>query len=263
MPRFAANLSMMFNEVDFLDRFAEARSCGFHAVEYLFPYAYEPGQLAARLQENGLEQVLFNLPPGDWEKGERGMAAIPGREEEFRKTVATALAYARALNCPRLHAMAGTVPAGVAMEKCEATYVANLKYAAAEAAKANIAILLEPLNPTDFKGYFLSSVEQARDIIDKVGADNLRVQYDIYHQQMAHGAIARTLRENFDFIPHIQIAGVPGRHEPSEGQEINFTYLFALIDELGFDGWIGCEYRPRAGTKEGLGWAGAYGVKAG
>ncbi|HEY1722321.1 MAG TPA: 2-oxo-tetronate isomerase [Magnetospirillaceae bacterium] len=260
MVKLAANLSMLFNEVDFLERFGAAAKAGFKAAEYLFPYAYEAKDLAARLQANGMEQVLFNMFPGNWDKGERGISALPGREDEFRKSVDQALTYAAALKCPKVHVMAGIVPAGIDKARCEATYIENLKFATKTAASAGVLLVLEPLNPTDFAGYFLSSVPQAKGIIDAVGAPNLKVQFDIYHQQMAHGSIASTLKAHFASVGHVQIAGVPGRHEPDEGQEINTRYLFGLLDELGYDGWVGCEYRPRAGTVAGLGWTKAWGI---
>jgi len=260
MVKLAANLTMLFNEVDFLERFAAAHRAGFDAVEYMFPYAYEQKELAARLDGNGLKQVLFNISPGNWDKGERGMAALPGREDEFKKTVDQALSYAAALKCPRVHVMSGIAPAGMEKSRCEAVWVENLKFAAKAAASAGITLVLEPLNMTDFPGYFLTSAPQAKGLIDAVGAPNLKIQFDIYHQQMAHGAIAATLRAHYAFVDHVQIAGSPGRHEPDETQEINTRYLFGVLDELGFGGWVGCEYRPRAGTIPGLGWTRAWGI---
>ncbi len=260
MVKLAANLSMLFNEVEFPARFEAAARAGFRAVEYLFPYAYDAKDLAARLAGNGLEQVLFNGPPGDWDKGERGIAALPGREDEFKASIDKALAYAAALKCPKLHVMAGIVPAGADKARHEATYVENLKHAARAAAGAGVLLVLEPLNPIDFPGYFLSSVPQAKGIIDAVGASNLKVQFDIYHQQMAHGAIVPTLRTHFALVGHVQIAGVPGRHEPNEDQEINTRFVFGQLDALGYDGWVGCEYRPRAGTVPGLGWTREWGI---
>ncbi len=260
MPKLAANLSMLFTEVDFKERFAAAARAGFRAVEYLFPYAYDAKDLAARLADNGLEQVLFNLYPGDWDKGERGMAALPGREDEFRKTVDQAIAYARALRCPRIHSMAGIVPAGVEVARCEAVYVKNLDFAARQAASAGLILVIEPLNPVDAPNYFLNNVPQARRIIDSVRAKNLLIQYDMYHQQMSGGSIVSTLRANFPLVGHVQIAGVPGRNEPDATQEVNYDYVFRALDEVGYTGWVGCEYRPRAGTSAGLGWAKAYGI---
>jgi hydroxypyruvate isomerase len=260
MVKLAANLSMLFNEMDFLERFAAAAKAGFGAVEYLFPYPYDAKDVAARLAGNGLQQALFNMPPGDWDKGERGISALPGREDEFKKGVDRALSYAAALKCPKVHVMAGVVPAGADKARYEATYIENLKFATKAAASAGVLLVLEPLNLVDFPGYLLTSTPQAKGIIDAVGAPNLKVQFDIYHQQMAHGAIAPTLKTYFAQVGHVQIAGVPGRHEPNEGQEINTRYLFGLLDELGYDGWIGCEYRPRAGTLAGLGWTREWGV---
>ncbi|MEA2781393.1 MAG: 2-dehydrotetronate isomerase [Rhodospirillaceae bacterium] len=263
MPKFAANLSLMFNEMEFLDRFAAARRAGFSAVEYLFPYAYDARILAERLKANGLQQVLFNGPPGDWEGGDRGMAALPGREAEFSRGLGQALAYAETLGCPRIHVMAGIPAPAADLSRCESVYVDNLRHAAAASASAGVAVMIEPLNPTDFPGYFLNSPRQARRIIEAVGAHNLRLQYDFYHQQMAHGALSETFRAHLDIIGHVQIAGVPGRHEPDESQEISFPYILTLLDASGYDGWVGCEYRPRAGTEAGLAWARKYGVAAG
>lgn len=262
MVKLAANLTMLFNEVDFLARFDAAAKAGFSAVEYLFPYAYEAKELAARLASNGLQQVLFNVPPGNWEKGERGMAILPGREDEFKQSLDQALSYAATLSCPRVHIMSGVVPAGIERARCEATLLTNLQFATQAAASAGVTLVLEPLNTINFPGYFLTSVPQAKGLIEAVGAANLKIQFDIYHQQMAHGAIAATLRGHFPQVGHVQIAGVPNRHEPDEGQEINTRYLFGVLDELGYDGWVGCEYRPRAGTLAGLGWTKAWGIVA-
>jgi hydroxypyruvate isomerase len=260
MPSFAANLSLMFPELAFLDRFGAAARAGFKAVEYLFPYAYPPDLLASRLSEAGLTQALFNLPPGDWDAGERGTAALPGREAEFRAGLDSALAYAKALRCRRLHAMAGIVPEGADPAECEAVYVRNLRFAATAAAAAGVAILIEPINTRDMPGYFLTRTAQARRVIEAVGADNLFLQYDLYHAQISEGFLSETLRANRDIIRHVQIAGVPGRHEPDDRQEINYPFLFALLDSLGYDGWVGCEYRPRGDTLDGLRWAVPYGV---
>jgi hydroxypyruvate isomerase len=261
MPRFAANLSMMFNEHDFLDRFAAARKCGFAAVEYLFPYAHPKAELAQRLQDEGLQQVLFNAPPGDWDRGERGLAGLPGREAEFRKSLETALEYATALQCPRIHVMSGLVPAEADRNRHRDTAIGNLRWAAPLAREAGVELLLEPLNAVDFPGYLIGSVEAALEVIAG-GGDNLFLQYDVYHLQMSQGRLALTFRDRFESIRHIQIAGVPGRHEPDAGQEINYPTLFALIDASGYPGWIGCEYRPRAATAAGLGWARNWGIHA-
>jgi len=263
MPKLAANLSLMYPEIDFLDRFEAAAGHGFKAVEYLFPYAYPGDELARRLKRHGLQQALFNFPPGNWEAGERGIAALPGREAEFRDGLAKALDYARLLGCPRLHCMAGIVPAGADRAACEATYRANLQAAAEAAAGAGVTLLIEPLNKRDFPGYFLNRNDQAVGILTAIGHPRLKLQYDAYHTQMSEGSLAETLRQNFARVGHIQIAGVPGRNEPDGRQEINYAFLLGLIDELGYDGWVGCEYRPRAGTEAGLAWAAPYGIKAG
>lgn len=260
--RLAANVSWLFTEVEFLARFGAAAQHGFRAVEMLFPYEYDAGELAAQLQAHRLEQVLFNFPPGAWDKGERGMAALPGREEEFRLSVETGLAYAAALECPRVHVMAGNPPAGADLARCEELFIENLRYAAAHAAPAGVTLCLEPLNATDFPDYFLKSVAQAARIVELTGAPNVKIQYDVYHQQMSRGALIQTLRDNIAAIGHIQIAGVPGRNEPDGEQEINFPRVFAALEEAGYAGWVGCEYRPRNGTAAGLGWAQPFGITA-
>ena len=258
MPRFAANLSMLFNEHDFLDRFAAARKCGFTAVEFLFPYDFPKKEIAARLAGAGLEQVLFNVAQGDWGKGERGIGGIPGREDEFREAVEIGLDYAAVLDCPRLHVMAGLIKDGADAR----TFAANLAWASPLAKQAGVALLLEPLNAVDFPGYLNGSVSTALEIIAASGADNVFLQYDAYHLQMMQGRLLQTFREHQPMIRHVQIAGVPGRNEPDSTQEINFPSLFALMDQLGYEGWIGCEYRPRGKTTEGLGWAAPWGIKA-
>ncbi|UEM02073.1 hydroxypyruvate isomerase [Skermanella rosea] len=261
MPKFAANLSMMFQEHDFLDRFGAAAKCGFRGVEYLFPYEWPAADIKRALDDAGLEQVLFNMPPGDWAGGERGMAAIPGREAEFAETVEKAIEYARVLDCPRLHAMAGIVHAGIDREEAEAVYVSNLRHAADAAARHGITLLAEPINSRDMPGYFLNTSTAGRKIMAAVSRPNLKLQFDIYHTQIMEGDLAERLRQNLEAIGHIQIAGTPGRHEPNIG-EINYPFLFNLIDEIGYTGWIGCEYRPRAETRAGLGWAKEYGITA-
>lgn len=253
MPRFAANLSMLFTELPFLQRFAAAAQAGFSAVEFLFPYEYRPEEIAAELQTHRLQNVLFNLPPGDWAAGERGMSSIPGREAEFREGVAHALAYAQALGTPRLHVMAGLLPADADPVLHRRTYVENLRHACTEAQRHGITLLIEPINTRDIPGYFLNTQEQAHAIREEVGAPNLKVQMDLYHVQIAEGDIATKMRRYLPHVGHMQIAGVPGRHEPDIG-EINYAYLFRLMDELGYEGWVGCEYRPAKGTVEGLGW---------
>ncbi|RFC75152.1 2-oxo-tetronate isomerase [Streptomyces sp. AcE210] len=255
MPRFAANLSTLYPEHDFPDRFAAAAADGFEAVEYLFPYAYEATELRRRLDAHGLRQVLFNAPPGDWDAGERGIAALPGREAEVRDGVGRALEYAAALDCPRVHMMAGLVPQGADPAPYRATYLSNLAYAAEQAAAAGVDILIEPINGRDMPGYFLSHQADAHAVVQEVGAPNLKVQLDLYHCQIVEGDLTATLRRDLPTgrVAHLQIAGVPDRHEPDAG-ELNLRHLMSVVDELGFDGWIGCEYFPKAGTSEGLGW---------
>jgi 2-dehydrotetronate isomerase len=260
MPRFAANLSMMFPEIPFLERFAAARKAGFTGVEFLFPYTFAKADILARRKEAGLAQILFNTPPGDWEAGERGFAALPRKRDAFRRTFEQALDYAVALENPRIHVMAGIPAADDDLEACAACFVENLSWAASLAGPQTITLLIEPLNPVDMPGYFLKSADQAAEILKRVGAPNVKLQYDLYHQQMSRGAVAETLRKHLGIIGHIQVAGVPGRNEPDAGQELNVSYLFKLIDELGYDGWIGCEYRPRNGTDAGLTWLRPYGI---
>lgn len=257
MPRFAANLSMMYQEHGFLDRFAAAASDGFQAVEYLFPFEHPAAEIRRRLDDNGLTQVLFNAPPGNWAAGERGTAALPGRETEFRTGFAQALEYAAVLGNERVHVMAGIVASDADAARCRAVYLENLAYAAASAAKHGLTVLIEPINTRDMPGYFLSRQDDAHAICAQVGAANLRVQFDCYHCQIMEGDLAVKLKRDMAGIGHIQIAGVPERHEPDLG-EVNYPYLFDVIDGLGYDGWIGCEYRPRAGTSAGLGWARPY-----
>ena len=259
MPRFAANLSMLYNEHTFLDRFAAAAADGFSAVEFLFPYAFTAPDLAARLADHGLTQVLFNGPPGNWEQGERGTACLPGREDEFRRGIAQALQYAAALHCPRVHVMAGLAPAGVEHAALQATYLSNLAWAAAQAAPQGIDVLIEPINTRDIPGFFLNRQDQAHALLAAVGAPNLKVQMDLYHCQIVEGDLAKKLERYLPTgaVGHLQMAGVPERHEPDVG-EINHPYLFDLIDRLGYTGWIGAEYRPRitapGGTSAGLAW---------
>jgi len=252
MPRFAANLTTLFTELPFLDRFAAAAAAGFEAVECLWPYEWPAGEIAARLQAHGLRQVLFNLSPGD-ARGDRGMACHPGREAEFMASLEQALAYARALGCPRLHVMAGLCPAGVPRAALGRTFVTNLRHAAERAAAAGVKLLVEPLNAIDNPGYFLTTIEEGLALVEAVGPDKLGLQFDIYHRQMTAGDVARALEAALPYIGHIQIADVPGRHEPGTG-EINWHFLLAHLDRIGYRGWVGCEYRPRAGTREGLGW---------
>jgi hydroxypyruvate isomerase len=253
MPRFAANLSLLFNELGFLDRFAAARSAGFDAVEFLFPYVFEAEQIAGRLQRYGLELVLHNFPAGDWNAGERGFACDPRRIGEFQDSVELALEYAQELGVKRLHCLAGKLPPNVPHERAHATFVDNLRFAAAALLPHDIQLLIEPINDRDMPGYFLTHTAQAVDVIRDAGAPNLFLQYDIYHMQRMEGDLAHTLRERLPLIRHIQLADVPGRHEPGTG-EINFPFLFRLLDELGYDGWVGCEYIPLGDTVEGLAW---------
>jgi hydroxypyruvate isomerase len=253
MPKFAANLSMMFTEVPFAERFAAAARAGFKGVEFLFPYELTPADAAARLRGNGLENALFNMPPGNFAAGERGIASLPGREAEFRAGVTKALEYAQALGTPVLHAMAGLLPAGADRARYRAVYVENLRFAAAEMAKHGLMLVIEPINTRDIPGYFLNTQAEAHAIREEIGAPNLKVQMDLYHAQIVEGDLAVKLKKYMANVGHIQIASVPDRHEPDEG-EVNYPYLFALIDELGYAGWIGCEYRPRGRTEDGLAW---------
>lgn len=262
MIRLAANLSMLFQEYDFLDRFGAAAEAGFRGVEYLFPYAYSADVLASALREAGLEQVLFNLPPGNWEAGERGLASLPGREREFRESVAEALRYADALDCPRIHAMAGVLPKGADRETVAAhrqTYLENLRFAAREAAQAGRDLLIEPINQRDMPGYFLSRQDDAMDVIDAVGADNLKLQFDVYHCQIMDGDLIHHLERQFHAIGHVQIAGVPERNEPDAG-EVSYPDVLRRLESLGYEGWVGCEYRPAGNTRAGLGWGHTYGL---
>lgn len=255
MPKFAANLSFLFGDLPFLDRFEAAAKAGFKAVEYLFPYEHPAGEIAARLKANGLKQALFNLPPGDWEKGERGLAAMPGREKDFEAALRTALEYAEATECPLLHAMPGLRHHG-----CERkTYIANLKKAARIAGAEGVTILIEPINTRDIPGFFLNTTEEARAVIHEVGSDHIGLQFDLYHRQIQQGDVARAIEEFADLTRHYQIASPPDRGEPDDG-EMNYAYLFRRIDATGYDGWVGCEYKPRGDTKDGLAWAGRCGV---
>jgi hydroxypyruvate isomerase len=255
MPRFAANLSMLYAEYGFLDRFAAAARDGFKGVEFLFPYAHPAQELAQRLAGEGLQQVLFNAPPGDFDAGERGIAALPGREAEFRAGFEQALTYAEALQCPRLHVMAGLVPAGADVAPMQATYLANLSWASGLARAAGRKVLIEPINGRDMPGYFLQRQDQAHAVLAAVGDPALQVQMDLYHCQIVEGDLEAKMRQYLPTgnVGHFQIAGVQARHEPDAG-EINFAHLFGVMDALGYDGWVGCEYRPAAGTSAGLGW---------
>lgn len=257
MPKFAANLTMMFNEIDFLDRFAAAARAGFRGVEYLFPYPYDKNALRERLDRHGLVQVLHNLPAGDWGKGERGIACHPDRVGEFQDGVGKAIEYAKTLGCGQLNCLAGIAPVEVPLDKVRQTFVDNLKFAAAELKKAGIKLLIEPINTIDIPGFYLTHTAQALSIIDEVGSDNLFLQYDIYHMQIMEGDLARTMEKNLKRIAHIQLADNPGRHEPGTG-EINYPFLFAHLDRIGYSGWIGCEYKPATTTEAGLSWFAPY-----
>ena len=258
MPRFAANLSMMFAEVPFPERFAAAARAGFKAVEFLFPYDYPVADVTRWLKDSGLESALFNLPPGDWSAGERGTASLPGREAEFATGVDRAIEYALSLGTPTLHAMAGIVPQGAERARHRAVFVANLAWAARKLAAHGLTLVVEPINTRDMPGYFLNTQAEGHAIRAEVGAPNLKVQMDFYHAQIVEGDLSMTLRKYVEGIGHIQIASVPDRHEPDEG-EVNYAHLFRLLDELGYAGWVGCEYRPRGKTEDGLGWLTALG----
>jgi hydroxypyruvate isomerase len=253
MPKFAANLSMMFNEVDFLDRFAGASKSGFKGVEYLFPYEYDRSKLRDLLQDNNLEQVLFDLPAGDWSAGERGIACHPDRTDEFKRGVDQAIEYATALKCPQVTCLAGIKPSNVSEELAHETFADNLSYAAPLLAAAGVKLLIESINTIDIPGFFLNRTHQALEILEHVGLENLSLQHDIYHMQIMEGDLARTIKANLLSISHMQLADNPGRHEPGSG-EINYEFLFSFIDQLGYDGWIGCEYVPLSDTVEGLTW---------
>ena len=253
MPKFAANLSMLFTEVDFLDRFAAAARTGFKGVEYLFPYDHPAEEIRRRLEDNGLEQVLFNLPAGDWAAGERGIACHPDRVEEFREGVERAIAYASVLGNTQVNCLAGIQPEGVSDAEARQTLIENLRYAAGKLSAAGILLIAEPINTRDIPGFFLNRTEQALAIFDEVGSDNLKLQYDIYHMQIMEGDLAPTIEKHLDRIAHVQIADNPGRHEPGTG-EIHYPFLFAHLDRLGYQGWVGAEYKPAGRTEEGLGW---------
>ena len=253
MPKFAANLSMLFTEHPFLDRFERAANAGFTAVEFLFPYAFATADIQACLTRYGQKLVLHNLPAGDWEAGERGIACLPDRVDEFRQGVARAIDVGTALGVPQLNCLAGKAPAGVADDMLRKTFVDTLCYAAAELKKANLKLLIEPINTYDIPGFYLRGTAQALSILDEVGADNTFVQYDIYHMQRMEGELAATLQKHLARIGHVQLADNPGRHEPGTG-EINYAFLFAHLDRIGYDGYIGCEYKPATTTEAGLGW---------
>jgi hydroxypyruvate isomerase len=253
MPKFAANLTMLFNELPFLERFEASAAAGFAGVEYLFPYAFPAEVLAERLRDFGLTQVLHNLPAGNWDAGERGIAILPDRVGEFRDGVATAIAYARTLGCRQINCLAGIAPRGVDSDRLYETFVANLRFAAAALAAEGIKLLIEPINTRDIPGFYLSHTRQALEIIAAVGSQNLFLQYDIYHMQIMEGDLAHALEANLRQIAHVQLADNPGRHEPGSG-EIHYPFLFDHLDRIGYAGWIGCEYKPSQTTLQGLGW---------
>ncbi|QEA38421.1 hydroxypyruvate isomerase [Pistricoccus aurantiacus] len=253
MPKFAANLSMLFTEVDFLDRFKAAADAGFEGVEYLFPYDFEAAEIKKRLDDNKLTQVLHNLPAGDWGAGERGIACHPGRVDEFREGVDKAIEYATILGCRQVNCLTGIKPDSVSDEEAHKTVVENLRFAADKLKQAGILLVAEPVNTRDIPGFFLNRTEQAIALFDEVGSDNLKLQYDIYHMQIMEGNLAPTIEKHFERIAHVQLADNPGRHEPGTG-EINYPFLFDHLDRLGYEGWIGCEYKPKTETNEGLGW---------
>lgn len=257
MPRFAANLSTMFNEYNFLDRFKAAAHAGFKGVEYLFPYDFNPTDIKAELDEHGLKQVLFNMTAGNWEMGERGMACIPERINEFKESVEQSIEYAKVLECKQIHCMMGITPQGTAKDVLLQTVLDNLQYAADKFRDENIKLLIEPINTRDIPGYYLSHTADALNLITEIDANNILLQYDIYHMQIMEGDLAMTIKENLASIAHIQIADTPGRHEPGTG-EINYPFLFKLLDDVGYQGWIGCEYFPRTTTLDSLKWCEAY-----
>jgi 2-dehydrotetronate isomerase len=274
MPKFAANLHYLFTELPFLDRFAAAADAGFKGVEFQVPYEYPGRELKARLDANELRMVMFDAPMGNWGAGERGLSALPGREAEFRASLAPAAEYARALDCDLVHVMAGVVGPDVAYADAERVYVENLRYAAEFLGRHGVRVVIEPINrrlggvtggpsytTEGMHGYFLNHTDHARRIIEQVGSDNLFLHLDAYHMQLLEGHLADSIRDSIGLLRHFQIAGVPGRHEPSVG-EINYPYLFNLLDELGYAGWVGCEYRPLGHTADGLGWASHYGIGA-
>ncbi len=246
MPKLAANLSMLFTELPFLERFEAAAKAGFKGVEFLFPYDFDMADIRARLDANGLTMALHNLPAGDWAGGERGIACLPDRIEEFHAGVAKAVAYANALGCPKINCLAGKLPAEISPTRAEETLVANLSFAADALEKAGILLVVEAINTFDIPGFFLSGTAQALAVLDKVGSDNIAIQYDIYHMQRMEGELAKTIETNLARIGHIQLADNPGRHEPGTG-EINYDFLLPHIDALGYTGWIGCEYVPKDG----------------
>jgi len=260
MPKLAANLTMMFNEVPFLDRFAAAAQAGFTGVEYLFPYDYDKNAIREKLAENNLTQVLHNLPAGNWAGGERGIGCHDDRIAEFQDGVDQAIEYAQALGCKQVNCLAGIRRSGRDPNDARETFITNLQFAAARLKAAGIKLLIEPVNTRDIPGFFLNNTRQAVDIIKAVGSDNLYVQYDIYHMQIMEGDLAPTIEKYLNLIAHMQLADTPGRHEPGTG-EINYDFLLGFIDRIGYAGWIGCEYKPAGRTEDGLGWIGKYSAR--
>ncbi len=257
MPKFCANLTLMFNEVEFLDRFAAAAKAGFQGVEYLFPYVAPAAQVAEKLNASKLTQILHNLPAGNWAAGDRGNAVQPDRVGEFQDGVGKAIEYAKALGCKQINCLAGLTPKDVPADKVRETFVNNLRFAAERLGGEGIKLLIEPINTRDIPGFYLTKTQQALDIIAAVGSSNLWLQYDIYHAQVMEGDLGNTIEKNLAKIAHMQLADNPGRHEPGTG-EINYEFLFKHIDKLGYQGWIGCEYKPAAQTEAGLGWVKPY-----
>jgi hydroxypyruvate isomerase len=253
MPRFAANLTMLFNELPFLERFQAAAESGFSGVEYLFPYEHDKYELAGRLKRWKLTQVLHNLPAGNWAGGERGIAILPDRISEFQRGVFDAIDYALKLGCRQVNCLAGIAPQGAEHARLHETLVNNLRFAAHELSQEGIALLVEPINTRDMPGFFLNSTAQALDLLDDVDSSNVFLQYDVYHMQIMEGDLARTIEANLDRIAHIQIADNPGRNEPGTG-EINFPFLYRHLDAIGYAGWVGCEYKPARSTRDGLTW---------
>ncbi|MGL1921036.1 MAG: hydroxypyruvate isomerase family protein [Hyphomicrobiales bacterium] len=253
LPKLHANLSMMFLEFDFFARFEAAHKAGFQAVEMMFPYEYKVQDICTELEKYSLDMKLINMPPGNWAEGERGIAALPDRVEEFRKSVDMALIYAQALKCPIIHCMSGIIPPNISRDICTNVYIENLKYLAAKAKPMGINIMVEAINSVDIPNFLVNNQEQSLAIVQQTGMDNVKMQFDIYHCQMAQGNVATRLIKFLPYIGHVQIADVPGRHEPGTG-EINFDFLFNHLDEIGYTGWVGCEYKPRGNTIDGLGW---------
>ena len=257
MPKFAANLSMLYGEVDFIDRFECASRAGFRGVEFWFPYALEKNSVADRLKKWELVQVLHNLPAGDWERGERGIACLPDRIGEFQDGVGKGIEYASALGCNQLNCLAGNIPGGVPLDKLRTTFIENVRFAAKHLAEANIKLLLESINTRDVPRFFLTHTQQAVDIIEDANVENVFLQYDIYHMQIMEGDLTATIEHNLSRIAHLQIADSPGRHEPGTG-EINYDFIFSFVDRVGYQGWLGCEYNPVTTTEAGLSWLTPY-----